>query len=39
MTLSINELIALYQAGIIRVADVHLYLSEFYGLEVLKGIL
>lgn len=39
MTLSINELIALYQAGIIRIVDVHAYLSEFYGIEVIKGLI
>lgn len=39
MTLSIAELIALYQAEIIRIVDVHAYLLQHYGIEVIKGLI
>lgn len=37
--ISINELIHLYQAGIIRLIDVHMYLSEHYGLDAITGLI
>ena len=36
--LSVSEIIALYEAGIIRLIDVQTYLANNYSLEVFQGL-